>query len=458
MVFLVSSPTLLFKQNQTPTVFFIIPCAGRFIVFQGRGCATRWMLKIAILGAGPAGLSCAIALGHSGHDVTLIERHPSLAPVGAGILIQPSGLRALEQLGVLEQFNACSVPIRRLVGRNHRGWNLVDVPYGSDVARGVSRPALNEVLRDRAVSVGAKLLLGREVFSISEQSNGVEVVLAGQLPLFSTSSTSDAAPRSDAACERLLFDAVIIASGSGSRLAAQLGLAAPSTQYPWGALNSMFEVDDWATFDELQQRFHGPRKMFGLLPTGERGGRKVLSFFWSMPVDQLQAWKLRNIGDWKQELLALWPQSAPVVDQFRTHDQFNFAVYRHARPKRLAQGRVCVVGDAAHAMSPQLGLGTTLAMGDALALAKGLAGTHPGRQGARKEAGVPGKGQLSEVAAGLLAYEELRLTHVKRTQLLSRALTPCFQADLPAWWRDLAFAGSLYVPGSRWLMMQGLKG
>lgn len=107
-------------------------------------------------------------------------------------------------------------------------------------------------------------------------------------------------------------------------------------------------------------------------------------------------------------MLALWPGSAPVVDQIVSHEQFAFATYRHARARRLANGPVCVIGDAAHSMSPQLGLGTTLAVQDALALAAAV-------------------GQHSAIPGAAL-YSKRRLGVVRNYQLLSKALTPCFQA------------------------------
>jgi 2-polyprenyl-6-methoxyphenol hydroxylase-like FAD-dependent oxidoreductase len=376
------------------------------------------MSHIAILGAGTAGLACAIATARVGCRVTLFERHPDLAPVGAGLLIQPSGIRALQALGVGDAFMACSVPVRRLEGLSHRGWRLVDIQYGAELARGVSRHALTTVLQHEARSLGVDLRWGASVEEVEQAGSTVRV-------------------RLDKAAAAETFDAAIVASGSGSGLGVRCGLSAPSTLYRWGALNAMFEVTDWAGFHELQQRFHGPRRMFGLMPTARHGDRQVLSMFWSLPTHAHTAWQQSSLSEWKARLLQLWPQSAPVVDQIHAHDQFAFATYRHAWPKRLAAGRICLVGDAAHAMSPQLGLGSTLAVGDALSLA-----------GALKE--VPG------VEAAFARYERERRSHVKRVQVLSRLLTPCFQADLPAWWRDAAFAASLHVPGMKSLMLKSL--
>jgi 2-polyprenyl-6-methoxyphenol hydroxylase-like FAD-dependent oxidoreductase len=347
--------------------------------------------------------------------VTVFEKHTSLAPLGAGLLIQPQGVAALDALGVGAAFGAASVPVDRLFGTCHRNWTLVDVPYIEAQARGVSRAALSHLLLDAALAAGVRVQYDSPVDSLVSRDDQAELHTQGRV------ST---------------FDLVVIADGAASRLPAQAGLAVASTGYAWGALWAMFDVDHWPDETCLAQRYHSTRKMFGLMPTARVGGKLRLSMFWSLPCKEYEAWKERPLDSWKNELLALWPQSAPVVAQIESHDQFAFATYWHARAKRLAKGPVCVIGDAAHAMSPQLGLGATLAVQDALALADAVEGHGP--------------------IAGAARYSARRLCAVRNYQVLSKALTPCFQADGGALWRDVLFACSLKVPGVRRLMYRSI--
>lgn len=371
--------------------------------------------SVGIVGAGTAGFATAIALARAGHSVTVFEKHPSMAPLGAGVLIQPQGIAALEALGVGEAFRSVSVPVTRLLGTCHRNWTLVDIRYDETEARGVSRLALSQVLCDAALSLGVRVRYGSPVDRIVTDFTTASVHVGGS------------------ACA---FDLVVIADGAASTLPAQVGLAVASKEYEWGALWAMFDVDCWANEALLEQRYHGTRKMFGLMPTARVAGKLRLSMFWSLPCRDYAEWRTRPLEDWKTELLALWPSSAPVVKQIVSHDQFALATYRHARPRRLASGPVCVIGDAAHSMSPQLGLGTTLAVQDALALANAV-----GERG---------------VIDGAAAYSACRLGIVRNYQLLSKGLTPCFQADSGGLWRDVLFAAGLKIPGIQKLMYRSI--
>jgi len=371
--------------------------------------------KIGIVGAGAAGLASAIAFARSGHTVDVFEKHPSLATLGAGVLIQPQGVAALDELGVGPAFEAISVPITRLVGQCDRGWTLVDIPYRDLQARAVSRSALGGVLERECRRLGVRLHFGCDVNAIEAQDKtGIIGVGAA----------------------RHGFDIVAVANGAASTLPADSGLAVHSTMYDWGALWALIDLDDWPDPHLLCQRYGGTQRMFGIMPTERVGDALRVSLFWSMRRDAYAAWRAAPLSAWKDELLALWPESRPVVDRIVSHEQLAFASYHHARPSWLAAGPLCIVGDAAHAMSPQLGLGTTLAVQDALALARHVDAAGP--------------------LVGLQRYSRGRLRTVRAYQALSRALTPCFQRDGTGLWRDLLFAGALAMPGSRYIMHRSI--
>jgi len=376
-------------------------------------------LSIGIAGAGSAGLATALALARDGHQVRVFEKHQGFTTQGAGLLLQPPGVRALRTLGVDVEALNVGAPIDRLLGLSHRGWPVVDIDYQGDGARAVTRAALGEVLFDAARRAGVAFSFGCPVSGLDTQEGRA----------FVTHGAGEGQAQSS-------FDLFVAADGAASALREQAGLAARSRAYPWGALWGQFWVPGWPGATQLLQRFRGTREMMGLLPTeiGPRGVR--LSLFWSIRHDALPAWRAAPIGEWKARLLSLWPEAAPVVDQITGHQDLAVATYRHTWPRGLARGPYCAVGDAGHAMSPQLGLGTTLAALDALALARAL-----GRHGAARG---PGK------------YARSRLMPSRMYQTLSRALTPCFQASGPGLWRDLLFGGALLVPGMRALMKRGL--
>ena len=371
--------------------------------------------RIGIIGAGTAGLSAASAFARRGHSVTVFEKHPGLSTLGAGLLIQPQGVAALSALGVGAAFEQASVPINHLLGLNQRRWRIVDVPYREHPARAVNRSALAQLLHDAALANGVQVRSGTAVDKV-EVDGAFGVACVGG--------------------ERFQFDLLVIADGAASALPAAAGLAVPASLYPWGALWGLFEVDAWEGEQVLAQRYEGTAKMFGLMPTARVNGRLQLSLFWSLHRDAYAAWKAAPLDAWKAGLLAMWPDAAPVLDQIMTHERLTFATYYHARPSRLARPPICIIGDAAHAMSPQLGLGATLAVQDALLLAE----------------------QVSEYGPveGAMRYSKRRLRTVRAYQALSRVLTPCFQAQGNGWWRDLLFAGGLYVPGVQRLMYRGV--
>src|SRR5204863_331163 len=75
--------------------------------------------RIGVVGCGVAGAAAAFLLAEAGHDVTLFERAEEVGPVGAGVLLQPSGQMVLDRLGLLEIVTRCAEPIERLRAITH---------------------------------------------------------------------------------------------------------------------------------------------------------------------------------------------------------------------------------------------------------------------------------------------------------------------------------------------------
>lgn len=350
--------------------------------------------KVAIVGYGTAGQALAVLLGRAGVAVEVFEQAAQPGPVGAGFLLQPSGLQVLWQMGLLEAAFAHGAVVRRLFGQSADARTVMDIRYGRLDERlfglGMQRGALFELL-DAAWQPRGQLHTGVRVTAVSDDLRRLQDQHGGS---------------------HGPFDLIIAADGANSCLRSVPAAPRRDVAYPWGARWCLLDAAGWAHGDELRQRYDGTHRMAGLLPVGTRPGDPVarLSFFWSLRSDTQQAWEEQPLPEWKQELARLWPESADRLDPVQTHGQLLRASYRDAVVSAWSRGRVVLAGDAAHAMSPQLGQGVNMALLDAWTLAAQLQ-------------------QHADLDTALSAYAQVRRAHVQIYQFWSRWLTPLFQSD-----------------------------
>jgi 2-polyprenyl-6-methoxyphenol hydroxylase-like FAD-dependent oxidoreductase len=131
-------------------------------------------------------------------------------------------------------------------------------------------------------------------------------------------------------------------------------------------------------------------------------------------------------------MLAAWPEIAPVVGEITSFDQLALATYRDVIMRPWHNGRVVVLGDAAHGTSPQLGQGANLALIDAITIAHCVRHTN-------------------RAADAITLYRRMRHAHIAYYQLASRALTPAFQSHS----RVMAFLRDTFLVGARYLPLGG---
>jgi 2-polyprenyl-6-methoxyphenol hydroxylase-like FAD-dependent oxidoreductase len=372
--------------------------------------------EIAIAGAGPAGLAAALYLKRAGHNVTIFERFDEPKPVGSGLILQPTGLTVLADLGLLDEILLLGSRIGRLHGTDAQtGRTVLEVRY--DARRGrrfglaVHRAALFGVLHRAAL---------REAIAIE---TSVEV------------ETLETAERATLVCgngKRLgPFDLIVDASGARSKLRHYLGDSAMPRPLAYGAF--------WASlgwrhgFDRgaLLQRYDKASIMVGVLPIGrpEPGAQDMAAFFWSLKPADAERIKAEGLEAWKARVVSVWPECEAFTGQIDSFEQLSLARYGHHTMRLPAGRRLAVIGDAAHSTSPQLGQGANMALLDAAALSHALARTN-------------------NIDEALATYASARRWHVRAFQALSLSLTPFYQSDSAAlpFVRDRMVAGLARIP------------
>ncbi len=378
------------------------------------------MYQIGIVGGGIAGTAAAVHLARAGQRVTLFERAPVLGPVGAGILLQPSGQEALATLGLLDAVIAKSEPIAELLAEQVSGRRMIRLPYrAADPAwtgYGVARGLLFTTLLDACRAAGVRIV--------------PDVAIAGY------ETKQDAAFLLDRdGGRRGPFDFVLGADGSRSALRHAAGLDGGSHEYEFGALWAMGSCA--AVSGHLYQVVRGTKVLIGILPLGI--GRA--SLFWGDRKEGIEAIRKGSFAAFRDKVLALAPKAEQIFEEFRSFDQAAFTTYVHVACPRWSAKRLLLIGDAAHAMSPHLGQGANLALADAETFARLLAATDNFSQTCTR-------------------FETERRPPVLYLSRLSRFLTPFFQSGsrILGLGRDVALPILTAIPPIRKLMARTLAG
>lgn len=314
---------------------------------------SRERLKAIVIGGGIGGITTAIALRQAGIDATVYERAPELREVGSGLPLFANALRVLQKLGLGEKIEALGVHANTLSLSTWRGDVLLDVSNEKHlrslgtVATVVHRAELLALLVD---TLGMEnVLLGEECTGFSQDESGVRAYFANGM--------------------QAEGDFLVGADGIHSTIRTQLfGIIKP-TYVGYTCWRGVAHIER----SGLERYVWGKGYQFGIAPMS-RGRAYWFAQKYTPEGEHDKA------GGRKQELLDLfhdWHDPVPaVLEATRESDMLRNDVYELPHLKRWSIGRVTLLGDAAHAMTPNLGQGGCLAIEDALVLASCLSDEH----------------------------------------------------------------------------------
>jgi 2-polyprenyl-6-methoxyphenol hydroxylase-like FAD-dependent oxidoreductase len=343
-------------------------------------------MRVVVVGGGIAGLSAAIGLLRTGHEVVVLERAARIEPAGAGITLFGNAMRALDRLGVGEAVAARGAAATRSAILTWKGAELTQLP--PDLLDGTIAVHRADLQAELAAACG-EVRLGVEITAVQPRDDSIVAVAA------------------DGSEER--GDLLVGADGLSSVVRHAIA-DAPIRYAGYTAWRGVSPVP--VEPGRLTESW-GVGERFGLVDIGR--GRTYWFATKNAPEGESdeplgrKAEVERRFSGWHEPIAAV--VEAAGEGTILRNDVF----YLDPLP-RWSGDRLVLVGDAAHASTPGVGQGAAQAIEDAVVLADRLA-------------------HSDELPIALVDYEAIRRPRAEAVLKMSRRADKAAQRASPLGWR-----------------------
>lgn len=349
--------------------------------------------RVAVLGAGPAGMAAALSLHQAGFAVSLIERYKEARPAGNILNLWPPPIKALGLMGVdtddlgapcQSEFRSASGAVRAVVRLPQ---DVVDAYGGGFI--GLLRPELYERLL--AALPPATLQVDTEVTHFAQDESGVTLTFAGG--------------RTET------YDILVGADGIDSLVRRTLWGDAPKREHNLHIFGG-FTFDDTLGVEPGRCVVSHNRTTQGSWTGIRHKGRSGYQW-WVLTAHDATTDFTGDYHETATRLAAPFADPVPRLVAATAPSDVQRWVIRDRNPlKQWSQGRVTVIGDAAHPTSPYAAYGAGMATEDGYYLGRRLAGVDVSDH--------------SAVAQALLDFEAPRRPHTARQSQTAYVLGQLF--------------------------------
>jgi 2-polyprenyl-6-methoxyphenol hydroxylase-like FAD-dependent oxidoreductase len=300
---------------------------------------------VLIVGGGIAGLATAAGLARSGVPCEIVERADAWAPVGAGIVLGVNAMRVIRELGIQDAVAASGARLGHGAITDHRGrvlsttdFSRLEPEFGPTIA--LHRAALHEALLGAAA--GVPVSLGTSVEKLEAHEGHVDVRLT------------------DGRTGR--WGLVIGADGLRSRVR-ELCFGGDRIVYS-GYTCWRFVVRSPFESTEMREMW-GRGKRFGLVPLAD--GLVYCFAVANAPRGESDP-ETGRLQRFRERFAEFGEQVPAVLDVLRSSEELIHNDLEELSEGPWHTGRVALIGDAAHAMTPNMGQGAAMALEDSLVL------------------------------------------------------------------------------------------